>query len=172
MDEPGWLAADAGGSADAVPAHKIDNVLETPDMRRILLGILSLVFLGVSVGIYIQGEPDTRFFLIRTVADDQKFLLSVCQRVGIVLGAMWLAYDQVLKLGQRSPPWLLGCIGLCLLVIVVRPKAIVVVAPLLAVVAAMQFVSWLFKPLPNPRRRSRTSAPSDTAKSSRHDRRP
>jgi hypothetical protein len=134
-------------------------------MRRILMGILSLVFLAVAGAIYLNGVPDKDFTLIRTVPDDQKFLLSVCQRVGIVLGAMWLAYDQVLKIGQRSPPWLLGCIGLCLLVIVARPRAILIVAPLLAVVAALQFVGWLFKPLPNPRKAARKTLPPQDASS-------
>lgn len=110
-------------------------------MRRILMGILALVFLGAAGAIYLRG-----------VTDENMFLLSVCQRVGLVLGAMWLAYEQVRKIGQRSPPWLLGCIGLCLLVLVVRPRAILLVAPLLMLVAALQFFGWLFKPLPNPRK--------------------
>lgn len=113
-------------------------------MRRILLGILALLFLGAAGAIYIRG-----------VTDENIFLLSVCQRVGLVLGTMWLAYEQVLKIGRRSPPWLLGCIGLCLLVIVLRPKAIVIVAPLLALVAVLQFFGWLFKPLPNPHKAPR-----------------
>jgi len=110
-------------------------------MRRILMGVLALLFLGAAGGIYLNG-----------VTDDNMFLLSVCQRVGLVLGAMWLAYEQVRKISQNSPPWLLGSIGLCLVVLVVRPKAILIVAPLLAVVAALQFFGWLFKPLPNPRK--------------------
>ena len=115
-------------------------------MRRILLGILALLFLGAAGAIYIRG-----------VTDENIFLLSVCQRVGIVLGTMWLAYEQVLKISQRSPPWLLGCIGLCLLMIVVRPKVIVIIAPLLAAIAVLQFFGWLFKPLPNPRKTTRTT---------------
>lgn len=121
-------------------------------MRRILIGCLSLVFLAAAVFIYLRA-PAGEMLLIRNVPDDEKFLLSVCQRVGLVLGAMWLAYEQVRQLSHRSPPWLLGCIGLALLVLVVRPKAILIVAPLLAVVALLQFVGWLFKPLPDPRRR-------------------
>ena len=102
---------------------------------------------------------------MRGVTDENIFLLSVFERVGIVLGLMWLAYEQVLKISQRSPPWLLGCIGLCLLVIVARPKAIVVVAPLLAAVAVLQFFGWLFKPLPNPRKTTRsTPRPKDGPK--------
>ncbi len=120
-------------------------------MRRILLGICALLFLGAAGVIYMRG-----------VTDENIFLLSVFQRVGIVLGLMWLAYEQVLKISQRSPPWLLGCIGLCLLVIVARPKAIVIVAPLLAAVAVLQFFGWLFKPLPNPRKTTRsTPRPKD-----------
>ena len=117
-------------------------------MRRILIGILSLLFLGAAGTIYLRG-----------VTDQNVFLLSVCQRVGLVLGAMWLAYEQVLKIGQRSPPWLLGCIGLCLAVIVVRPKAILIVGPLLAAVAVLQFFGWLFKPLPNPPKSTRLTRP-------------
>ena len=116
-------------------------------MRRILLGILSLVFLAASVALYLQG-----------VNDDNIFLLSVCQRVGIVLGAMWLAYDQMLSLSQRVPPWFLGGVGMCLIILVIKPKAIFFVAPLLALVALMQFVAWLIKPLPNPHKAKRKAA--------------
>ncbi len=136
-------------------------------MRRILLGILSLVFLGFAGAIYINAAPEKEFFLIRNVADDQKFLLSVFLRVGIVIGAMWLAYDQVVKIGQRSPPWLLGCIALCLVVVVVRPRAILIVAPLLAIVAALQFVGWLFKPLPKPPKQARKSLPTQDVSTNR-----
>jgi hypothetical protein len=117
-------------------------------MRRILIGILALLFLGAAGAIYLRG-----------VTDENMFFLSVCQRVGLVLGAMWLSYEQVLKISQRSPPWLLGCIGFALLVIVIRPKAILIVAPLLALVALLQFFGWLFKPLPNPPKATRATRP-------------
>lgn len=128
-------------------------------MRRILMGILALLFLAAAGVVYLRAAPAEDFFLIRQVPDDEKFWLSVLLRVGLVLGAMWLAYEQVVKIGQRSPPWLLGCIGLCLLVIVIRPKAILIVVPLLALVALLQFFGWLFKPLPNPRQPGKTQAP-------------
>ena len=113
-------------------------------MRRILIGILSLLFLGAAGALYFIDY------------DNSVYLLSVCLKVGLVLGAIWLAYDNVLKISQRSPPWLLGIIGVGLLVIVIRPKMIVVVAPLLAGIGVLQFVGWLFKPLPNSRKNTRT----------------
>ncbi len=114
-------------------------------MRRILIGITALSFLGAAAALFIRGDGN----------DENVFLLSVCMKVGLVLGAMWLAYDQVLKISQRSPPWLLGIIGVGLLVVVIRPRTLVIVAPLLAAIAVLQFVGWLFKPLPNPRKTTR-----------------
>ncbi len=119
-------------------------------MRRILIGILAILFLGAAGAIFLRG-----------VTDETEFLLSVCLRVGLVLGAMWLAYEQVLAISQRTPPWLLGCIGACLAVIVIRPRTIVIVAPLIAGIAVLQFVGWLFKPLPNRRKAPRTTRPPE-----------
>ncbi len=114
-------------------------------MRRILIGILALLFLGAAVALHFSDN------------DNSIYLLSICLKVGLVLGAICFAYDQVLKISQRSPPWLLGIIGVALLVIVIRPKAIVIVAPLLAGIAVLQFVGWLFKPLPNSRKTKRST---------------
>jgi hypothetical protein len=113
-------------------------------MRRILIGILALLFLAAAGTIFMRGDYD-----------ESQFLMSVCMRVGLVLAAMWLAYEQVLKLGKRWPPWVWGVIGLSMLVIVVRPNAILFVAPLIAGIAVLQFFGWLFKPLPNPRKSTR-----------------
>jgi hypothetical protein len=117
-------------------------------MRRILIGLLALLFLGAAVALHFSDF------------ENSVFLLSVCMKVGLVLGAMWFAYDQVLKISQRSPPWLLGIIGVSLLVIVIRPKAFVIVGPLLAAIALLQCVGWLFKPLPKPRKTPRKDGPT------------
>jgi hypothetical protein len=102
--------------------------------------MLAILFLAVAVpGVY-------RFFVHGP--SDSDFLASVCLRVGLTLSAIWLAFPQLDELSRRVPPWLLACVGLGLLVVVIRPRAILTIGPVLAVIFALQFVGWLFKPLP------------------------
>ena len=100
-----------------------------------LLGILALALLTVAGGISFSG-----------LASEYTPVLSVCLRMGLVLGAIWLAFDQVDEMVRRTPPWLMGGAALCLLVIVVRPRAIVAVAPLLAAAAALHYFGRFLKP--------------------------
>ncbi len=104
-------------------------------MRRLLLGILAFVLLATAGGIFLSGA-----------AHEYTLVLSAALRMGLVLGALWLAFDQVQEIFRRTPPWLLGGIALCLLVIVVRPRALVAVAPLIASAAALHYFGKFLKP--------------------------
>jgi hypothetical protein len=53
---------------------------------------------------------------------------------------------------------LLGGGAACLLVLVVSPKAFIVVGPLFALIAFLKFVGWLFGPPPGMKPRSKTAA--------------
>ncbi|MCA9232076.1 MAG: hypothetical protein KDA57_15615 [Planctomycetales bacterium] len=127
-------------------------------MRRTILGCLALAFLATA-GVMFAGG----------LAAEQTLALSVCLRMGSVLGAMWLAYDQVHELVRRTPPWMMAGAALSLLVVVVRPRAILAVAPLLATAAALHWLGQLLRPLPdvkNPeskRKPARRTPPDDPA---------
>jgi len=120
-------------------------------MRRALLGILSLVFLMGAGGIFLSG-----------LAQEHTLALSVCLRMGIVLGAMWLAYEQVHEIIRRTPPWVMGGAALGLLVVVVRPRAIVAVGPLLAGAAALHWLGKFLNPKPQSKKKNgRPQPPQD-----------
>jgi hypothetical protein len=93
------------------------------------------------------------------LTDETQFVASICVRVGLVLCAIWLAYPQLEKITQRVPPWMLGCIVLGMLIIIVRPRMVIYLAPVLAAIAVLQFVGWLFKPLPQQKRSKRSQQP-------------
>lgn len=121
-------------------------------MRRHAFGLIGIVFLiGAAIGLAQSGINDAQ----------NSMLASILLRVGLVLGAIWLAYPQLEQLFQRVPPWLVAVVGLALLVVVVRPKAIFAVAPILGAVAVLQFFGWLMRPLPQPKRKPSQRRKSD-----------
>ena len=122
------------------------------DIRRHLMGLLGLASLiaGVSL-LIIRGTNDSQWSMFA----------SICLRVGLMLGAMWLAFPQIVGLARRFPPWLMATIAISGLVIAARPRMIVYLAPVLAAIVILQFIGWLFKPLPTPKPKRKTKrAPS------------
>lgn len=108
-------------------------------MRRRLLGIIAIILLvGGSVGLYLAGGSTTQLGLF----------LGACARSGALLGALWLAFPQIVELSQRVPPWLLGSIVVGGIAIMIRPRNIVLVGPLLIVLALMHFLGALFRSKP------------------------
>jgi hypothetical protein len=122
-------------------------------MRRHAFGICAILFLaGAAAGLWHFG-----------VAEGQSSMLTgLCLRGGLVLGAIWLAYPQVEQLAERVPPWLLGCFALLAIILLVRPRAFPIVLPILAAIIVVQFVGWLFKPLPKSRAAPRRSRPRES----------
>ena len=117
-------------------------------MRRHGFGFFGLLFMVAwAVGIHQAGTSNAEMSLAT----------SVCLRVGLVLGAIWLAYPQVEELTARVPPWLVGCVLLALGVVIVRPRAIMAVGPILAAIAVLQFLGSAFKPMPRDKRVSERS---------------
>ena len=112
-------------------------------MRRHALGIFAIAFLvAAGVRLYKIGVDDAQ----------ASMMTSVFLRVGLVLGAAWLAWPQLKQLAQRVPPWLMAVAFLALIIVMMRPRYILVLAPILAALAVLQFVGWLFRPLPRPNR--------------------
>jgi hypothetical protein len=112
------------------------------DIRRHIMGLFGIAFLLTGVGLLVaKGTNDAQWSM----------LASVCIRVGLMLGAIWLAFPQIVGLTKRFPPWLMATIGVAGIVVAARPRMIVYLGPLVAAIALLQFVGWLFKPLPKQR---------------------
>lgn len=86
---------------------------------------------------------------------DAEMFTSVFLRVGLVLGAAWLAWPQLTQLAHRVPPWFLAVAVLGLMVVMMRPRSVLILGPILAALAVLQFFGWLFQPLPRPGRPAR-----------------
>jgi hypothetical protein len=93
-------------------------------MRRIVLGILAIVFVVGGVSVYTFG-------LIK----ESYAIGAGAIRIGLVLGAFWLAWPQLVRI-----PWWFVQIGLAgTLVVAVRPKAALLVLPILLAL-------WMVRP--------------------------
>ena len=106
-------------------------------MRRVALGIIAVLFLVAAV---------VRTWQIGLPAVQESMFTSICLRVGLVLGAAWLAYDQLQQLAERVPPWLIAGIGLAMLLLVVHPKSFRLLLPMVAIVVALQFIGRFLQP--------------------------
>ncbi len=106
-------------------------------MRRTAVGILALALLGIAAfGLFRHGlaENDTSFFW------------NSCLRIGLVLGAVWLALPNLMQRRSGASPLVLTLLGVLTLAVLIRPKAIIVLWPILIIVGVLQFFSWLVKP--------------------------
>jgi len=103
-------------------------------MQRHALGIIAIVLLGVGVATYGREDP---------------VVSGACLRVGAVLVLLWLAMPQL----RDVPSWLLGALGVVLLIVLRWPKLLWAMLPLAAVL-------WLLRPR-TPRRASRFTDPRD-----------
>ena len=124
------------------------------DIRRHIMGLFGLAFLvGGLVLLLVKGTGDSQWSMFA----------SICIRVGMMLGAIWLAFPQVVGLAKRFPPWLMATVAISGLVVAARPRMILYLGPVVAAIAFLQFVGWLFKPLPNPKakREANTAAKKD-----------
>jgi len=110
-------------------------------MRRLLLGIFAILFLTAGiVGLAVYGTGDS----------DVSAAASVAVRAGALLAALWLALPQLTELLNRFPPWMIGAMSVCALVVVVRPRLLIYLLPLLGALLVLRFFGWLLKPLPTP----------------------
>ena len=116
------------------------------------MGICALVLLAIGAAAYrsFPGDPSAVGFA------------GGCVRIGAVLGALWLAWPQIIGFLSRAPRWLLAASGIGIVVVVVKPILLVLVVPILGLL-------WFFghklatkadKPIvPQKRPRRRSSAP-------------
>lgn len=106
-------------------------------MQRHLLAVLAI---GLTViGVVMLAAFGT--------GDSGKSMLgAACLKVGLVLVALWLAFPQVLGVLRRWPPWILASVLVGGLIVILRPRALVLVLPILLVIGAIQLASWLLPP--------------------------
>lgn len=118
-------------------------------MRRLLLGLFSLLFLAAGIaGLVVYGTDDS----------DVSAASSVAVRAGALLAALWLALPQLTELLRRFPPWLIGAASVGALVVVVRPRLLIYLLPLFGALLVLRFFGWLLKPLPTrPSAKKKTS---------------
>jgi hypothetical protein len=92
-------------------------------MNRSLLGICALVLLllGGAALLYDSGDGTTVSFA------------AGCLRVGLVLGAIWLALPQITSILSRMPRWMMVALAIGLVVIIIRPWYALIVVPVLVV---------------------------------------
>lgn len=75
---------------------------------------------------------------------------SICLRVGMALGAGWLAYPQILALTRFCTPKLLLAFAVGAIVLIARPKAFPIVALMIGAVVILEIAGWLLKPFRPP----------------------
>ena len=66
-------------------------------------------------------------------------------------GSDLVGIPPIIGIAKRFPPWLMATVAVTGLVIAARPRMILYLGPVVAAIAVLQFVGWLFKPLPNPK---------------------
>ena len=96
-------------------------------MRHALLGLTALVLLGLGIVVAMQHPEGGAVFA------------GACVRVGLLLGALWLALPQISNLWQKTPKWLLIVAGIALVICVIHPLYALAAVPLVALL-------WLFGP--------------------------
>ena len=118
-------------------------------MRRHALGILAILLLIVAVyGWITYGMTDS----------EANLFFSTCERIGLVFGVTWMAYPQLVRVASKTSArfvLLMAGIGL---IILVRPKSIFMLGPVMLILAGLQFAGWLMKPAAAGGRRQRREA--------------
>lgn len=113
-------------------------------MQRTLIGILGVV------GILVTAT----MFLTDNMSDNRGMLIgSACFRCGILLCLACLSYPQIKSLAGWMPKWAWGMVLLAVFLTVIRPKLFPLSLVIIAIIGAMQFISWLFKPPPGATKR-------------------
>jgi hypothetical protein len=92
-------------------------------MRRHTIGMIAFVLLVGALGLWLWPQGSA-----------QEALLGALVRVGLLMGAWWLAYPEV----ERMPPWLLVAIPLLLIVVAYRPKWFLILLPIVIALAVLR----------------------------------
>lgn len=106
--------------------------------RRQVLGIIASGLLAAGVLILWKYGTD---------AESASLYGSICLRLGLVLGAIWLAFPQILQIWIKRPSGTTLLIGAGILALIAYPKSAIVMVPIIAILLGLNFITWLKKPL-------------------------
>jgi len=89
-------------------------------MNRLALGIVSIALVAIGLIAQLQYPSEGAAFA------------GACIRVGLVLGALWLALPQISYVWKKTPRWLLVVAAVALVFCVINPWYFVAAVPVLA----------------------------------------
>lgn len=92
-------------------------------MKRSLLGLVALVSLVIGIGLLLLAPRD--------VNNTALSVSGALIRVGLVIGALWLAWPSITGLLSRTPKWMLTAAAIGIVFCVVRPQLLLIVVPVL-----------------------------------------
>ncbi|MBB77333.1 MAG: hypothetical protein CMJ75_22740 [Planctomycetaceae bacterium] len=104
-------------------------------MQRYFLGILALLLTTTGL-LWLWNGTNNEL---------ENAIAAACLKVGPVLGALWLAFPQVLQLVRRFPPTLIVAIVVSSGFVIVRPKSAPFVVPVLFAILGLHYLGLLFK---------------------------
>ncbi len=112
-----------------------------PSTRRQLAGTLAMVLLlAAGVG-HFSGVLPTWTGSVSAAS----FLVSALTRIGLVFGAIWLAWDSLQRPARWLPPGLALIGTLSIILVAAQPKLIIAVLPLLGVATVLMSILRAFR---------------------------
>lgn len=131
------LSGDPGLEKSVGPCHDQSK----PDYRRTAAGVLAAGLLSFAVLGY--ATPWLQDWL--GSESTSQFLVSAMARIGLVLGAIWLAWDSMRRPARWLPPGLamVGVVGI--VIIAAQPKLIFAIVPLIGGLAVLTSVVRAFR---------------------------
>jgi hypothetical protein len=110
--------------------HRNTPDIKTPDIRRILVLILAIGLLATSALLTFRFGQE----------GSARFAAAASGRIGLVLGALWLAWPSLQRPSQWLPPGIAVACVVALVVLAAQPRLIVVAIPALGALLALAAV--------------------------------
>ncbi|WP_404305005.1 hypothetical protein [Neorhodopirellula lusitana] len=131
----------ASNSTSAASAASRERQNKSPNYRRLAAGGLAALLLSVAAIGAMTTWMETWFGSQST----RDFVIAAMTRIGLVLGAIWLAWDSMRRPASWFPPGLAmaGVVGI--VVVAAQPKLILAVVPLLGGLAVLSSVLRAFR---------------------------
>lgn len=107
-------------------------------MQRYLLAVVTVVLLASGAWLYFQDSGSNA---------SSSFYCGICVRAGLVCGALWLAFPQVVPLLAKRPSPFKLAIGFGMVMAIIVPRYALLIGVLVAAIGVLQAVKWLFAPL-------------------------
>ncbi len=126
----------AGSKKPPTDIHEFAITLKSPNTyRRMIVGILSVGLLIAAVLLFFSYGPELGW---------NNVFVGVCLRLGLVLGAIWLAWPQVAKLANVLPRVFLIGGGLILAAGVIYSRLLPIAVAIIVVAIVLQLVMRYF----------------------------